>query len=239
MGSSIGGSRREARRGPCGGRAEFRLSDVKNNTVVYRLRLGANQLAPRIFADPDVDPLRIGKPTRAHASASFPVATGSIPHEEGTGFAVLRDSAFIRTSNQEALVSRNTYKGGRKRQSRPPQAIVSRRKPKSGGDPAEVANSKDAEISRLARELAEAQAKLREIEATSTESYTARKMESLLEAAQIARGQAFDASLARNQAVGRLRALERAILEARGPSGWLLRRAARRVLAQASTTDDN
>ncbi|MBR0672475.1 hypothetical protein [Neoroseomonas soli] len=104
---------------------------------------------------------------------------------------------------------------------------------------AALTEAKDAEIARLARDLAETQARLREIEERGTEVYTARKIESLLEAAQIARGQAFDASLARNRAEGQLRALERAIVEVRGPYGWFLRRAARRVLAQTSTQHEN
>lgn len=91
---------------------------------------------------------------------------------------------------------------------------------------------KDAEIARLARELEEAQAKLRQIEAQGTDAFTAKKIETLLEAAQIARGQAFDASLARNKTEGELRALQKAIAEARGPTGWLLRRAARRLQAK-------
>lgn len=91
---------------------------------------------------------------------------------------------------------------------------------------------KDAEIERLARELAEAQARLQQIEEQGTDAFTARKIETLLEAAQIARGQAFDASLARNKAEGELRALQKAIADARGPTGWLLRRAARRLQAK-------
>jgi predicted nucleic acid-binding Zn-ribbon protein len=91
---------------------------------------------------------------------------------------------------------------------------------------------KDAEIERLSRELAEAQAKLLQIEERGVDAFTARKIETLLEAAQIARGQAFDASLARNKAEGELRALQKAIAEARGPAGWLLRRAARRLQAK-------
>lgn len=94
-----------------------------------------------------------------------------------------------------------------------------------------LAGEKDVEIARLTEALAETQARLREIEEKGADAYTARKIESLLEAAQIARGQAFDASLARNRAEGELRTLQRAIVEARGPSGWLLRRVARRVLA--------
>lgn len=130
-----------------------------------------------------------------------------------------------------------TYRAGRKRRSRPARGGDALRKLKSAA-PAAV-QEKDAEIARLVRDLAEAQVQLREIEERGTEAYTARKIEGLLEAAQIARGQALDASLARNRAEGELRTLERAIMEARGPSGWLLRRAARRVLAQTAARHDN
>lgn len=128
-------------------------------------------------------------------------------------------------------MSRATCKAGRKRRSRPQHGAGSARKLKLMDVPAVLTGENDAEIARLRRELAEAQARLREIEEKGTDVYSARKIESLLEAAQIARGQAFDASLARNRAEGELRALQRAIMEGRGPSGWLLRRAARRVLA--------
>lgn len=93
---------------------------------------------------------------------------------------------------------------------------------------------KDAEIARLARELADAQSKLKEFEERGTDAYMARKVETLLAAAQSARGQALDASLARSKAEGELRVLEKAIAEARGPAGWLLRRAARRVRPQTA-----
>ncbi|HEY4253739.1 MAG TPA: hypothetical protein VGM87_21200 [Roseomonas sp.] len=86
-----------------------------------------------------------------------------------------------------------------------------------------------AEIARLTAELAEAQARLRTIEEKGVDAFTAGRIESLIEAAQIARGQAFDAALARNKAEGELRGLRKAIEEERGPSGWLLRRAARRL----------
>jgi hypothetical protein len=135
-------------------------------------------------------------------------------------------------------VSRATCKAGRKRRSRPPHSVSSQRKLTSKGTCAVSTEATDAEISRLARDLAEAQARLREIDERGTESYMARKIESLLEAAQIARGQAFEASLARNRAESQLRALERAIVEVRGPSGWFLRRAARRVLAITSIRHD-
>lgn len=132
-----------------------------------------------------------------------------------------------------------TCKASRKRRSRRQRSVGSPRKLRPMDLSASQTEEKEAETARLARELAEAQSKLREIEEKGTEAYTARKIEALLEAAQIARGQAFDASLARNRAEGELRALERAIMEARGPSGWLLRRAARRVLAQTIARHDN
>lgn len=89
-----------------------------------------------------------------------------------------------------------------------------------------------AEVERLTRELAEAQAKLQQIETQGVDAFTARKMEALLEAAQVARGQALDASLARNKAEGELRALQHAIEAAPGPRGWLLRRAMRRLVVK-------
>lgn len=131
-----------------------------------------------------------------------------------------------------------TCRAGRKRRVRSPRGLASSRKPKTMGVSAVLTEEKDAEIACLARELAEAQSRLREIEEKGAEAYTARKIESLLEAAQIARGQAFDASLARNRAESELRSLERAIMEARGPSGWFLRRAARRVLALTTARHD-
>ncbi|MBR0665839.1 hypothetical protein GXW71_15890 [Roseomonas hellenica] len=124
--------------------------------------------------------------------------------------------------------------GRKPRPGKPPSGVVggpnmSARKLKKAGP---QAGDKDAEIERLARELAEAHAKLQQIEEQGTDAFTARKIETLLEAAQIARGQAFDASLARNKAEGELRALQKAIAEAPGPTGWLLRRAARRLQAK-------
>lgn len=94
---------------------------------------------------------------------------------------------------------------------------------------AESVDDKDAVIARLTRELADARATIKDIEDQGTDAFTARKIEALLGAAQTARGQALDASLARSKAEGELRALEKAITEARGLAGWLLRRAARRV----------
>jgi hypothetical protein len=124
---------------------------------------------------------------------------------------------------------------GRKRRSGHPHGIARSHKPRPARQPAHQEEEKDATIAHLTQELAAALARLKEIEERGTEAHTARKIESLLEAAQIARGQALDASLARSRAESELRALEKAILEARGPSGWLLRRAARRVRSQSSS----
>ncbi len=91
------------------------------------------------------------------------------------------------------------------------------------------ADDKDAVIAHLTQELADARATIKAIEDQGIDALTAKKIEALLGAAQTARGQALDASLARSKAEGELRALERAISESRGLGGWLLRRAARRV----------
>lgn len=125
-----------------------------------------------------------------------------------------------------------TLRAGRKRRARTARRAARSRTPAIGSDA--TAEEKDTEVEQLKRDLAEAQWKLRQIEENGADIYTARKIESLLEAAQIARGQAFDASLARNRAESELRSLERAIMEARGPSGWLLRRAARRLLSHST-----
>lgn len=95
--------------------------------------------------------------------------------------------------------------------------------------PTKPVDDKDAEIARLTQELTDAQARLRDIEERGIDAFTVGKIDALLEAAQVARGQALEAAVARNKAEADLRALERAIAEARGPTGWLLRRAARRL----------
>ncbi|MBW6399865.1 hypothetical protein KPL78_18545 [Roseomonas sp. HJA6] len=129
-----------------------------------------------------------------------------------------------------------TYKANRKRRPHVQRGGDGQRKAKPSAASTAQQTDKDAEIARLTLDLADARSKLQEIEEKGTDAYSARKIESLLEAAQIARGQAFDASVARNRAEGELRIVRRAILEARGPSGWLLRRAARRVLAAAAAS---
>lgn len=97
-------------------------------------------------------------------------------------------------------------------------------KPRKG-----VAGTGDAEVQRLTQELAATGAKLRQIEEQGIDAFTAKKIEALIEAAQIARGQALDAALERTKVQGELRTLRDAIDKAPGPMGWLLRRAARRV----------
>jgi signal transduction protein with GAF and PtsI domain len=116
--------------------------------------------------------------------------------------------------------------GGGATEGKPVVASPTRRRAKR---PVARGDDKDAEIARLTQALAEAHATIKELETQGIDAFTARKIESLLAAAQVARGQALDASLARSKAEGELRTLEKAITEARGPAGWLLRRAARRV----------
>lgn len=122
---------------------------------------------------------------------------------------------------------------GRKPRPSRPRGVAAERKSEGAGDlakrPARRVDKKDAQIARLTQELADAHAKLKEIEDHGADAFTLRKIEALLAAAQVARGQALDASLARSKAEGELRALEKAIAEARGPAGWLMRRAVRRV----------
>jgi len=96
-------------------------------------------------------------------------------------------------------------------------------KPKPAGKPTETA------VDRLTRELAETRAALHQIEQQGLDAFTARKIEALIEAAQIARGQALDAALERTKAQAELKALRDAIGKAPGASGWLLRRALRRI----------
>ncbi|MBR0656101.1 hypothetical protein [Plastoroseomonas arctica] len=86
-----------------------------------------------------------------------------------------------------------------------------------------------ATLERLSREVEETRAKLRQVEEQGLDAFTAKKIETLIEAAQIARGQALDAALERTKAQGELRALRDAIEKAPGPAGWLMRRALRRL----------
>ncbi|HEY8611640.1 MAG TPA: hypothetical protein VIL69_10180 [Roseomonas sp.] len=86
-----------------------------------------------------------------------------------------------------------------------------------------------AEVARLTRELDEARARLKKIEQHGIATVTAQRMAALEEGQQVARGQAVEAAFARSMAEAELRSLQKAILDAPGPAGWLLRRAARRL----------
>ncbi|SHI42818.1 hypothetical protein SAMN02745194_00334 [Roseomonas rosea] len=86
-----------------------------------------------------------------------------------------------------------------------------------------------SEVARLSRELDECRAKLKQIEQQGIAKVTARRLAALEEGQQIARGQAVDAALAKSKAEAELRALRKAIAEAPGPLGWLIRKAAGRL----------
>lgn len=134
----------------------------------------------------------------------------------------------------ERIVSQNAgpqgkRMSGRKRHRRNRTSGAAGNRSSAARSSAEQADGKDAVIARLRQELADARATIKDIEERGTDAFTARKIEALLDAAQTARGQALDASLARSKAESELHALEKAITEARGLAGWLLRRAARRV----------
>lgn len=87
-----------------------------------------------------------------------------------------------------------------------------------------------AEISRLRRELEEARALLKQVELGGTDAgqlVLAKRMASLEEDRQVARGHAVEASLARSKAEAELKALRQSIKQAPGLRGWLLRRASK------------
>ncbi|MCK8787441.1 hypothetical protein M0638_24020 [Roseomonas sp. NAR14] len=86
------------------------------------------------------------------------------------------------------------------------------------------------DLAQLRRELDEARTRLRAIEQQGIAKVTADRLAALDEGQKVARGQALDAVLARNQAEAELRALRDAIAKAPGVSGWLIRRAARRLV---------
>lgn len=69
-----------------------------------------------------------------------------------------------------------TLKAGRKRRSRSPRGVGSPRELKPIGVAAPQMEEKEAEIARLARDLAEAQARLRDIEEKGADVYSARKI---------------------------------------------------------------
>lgn len=87
----------------------------------------------------------------------------------------------------------------------------------------------EAELVRLRAELAEARAQLQRIEREGADSFLAQRLASLEEGRQVARGQAVEATVARARAEAELQKLRDAIGKAPGLSGWLLRRAQRRL----------
>ncbi|MBO1080977.1 hypothetical protein [Roseomonas haemaphysalidis] len=86
-----------------------------------------------------------------------------------------------------------------------------------------------AELERLRAELAEARAQLRRVEQEGADGFLAKRLADLEEGRQVARGQAVEATVARARAEAQLQALRDAIGKAPGLSGWLLRRAQRRL----------
>jgi hypothetical protein len=87
----------------------------------------------------------------------------------------------------------------------------------------------EAEITRLRQELADTQASLKQFEQGGADAFLARRLAELEDGQRVARGQAVEAVVARSRAEAELRALEDAIGEAPGLSGWLLRRAQKRL----------
>ncbi|MGG5823977.1 hypothetical protein [Falsiroseomonas sp. HW251] len=87
-----------------------------------------------------------------------------------------------------------------------------------------------ADVEQLRRELAAAQRQLEEVAHSGADAYAKRRMEVLDEARLVARGQALEAAAARAKAEAELRALTDAIAKAPGLSGWLVRRACRKLL---------
>ena len=87
----------------------------------------------------------------------------------------------------------------------------------------------EAENAQLRQELAAARATLQQIEQAGTDAFFAQRIARLEEGQQVARGQAVEAAVARSRAEAELKALQDAIGKAPGLSGWLLRRAQRRL----------
>src|SRR5689334_7919696 len=69
----------------------------------------------------------------------------------------------------------------------------------------------EAEVTQLRRELAEARAKLQQIEQGGADAFLARRLAELEEGQMVARGQAVEAAVARSRAEAELRALQDAI----------------------------
>ncbi|WP_426955623.1 hypothetical protein [Muricoccus radiodurans] len=87
----------------------------------------------------------------------------------------------------------------------------------------------EAEVARLSGELTEARTRLKHIEQHGIAVATAQRLAALEEGQMVARGQALEAIRARSQAEAEFRALQKAIHDAPGVAGWLLRRAVRHL----------
>ena len=87
----------------------------------------------------------------------------------------------------------------------------------------------EAEITQLRQELADTQTTLKQLEQGGADAFLTRRLAELAEGQRVARGQAVEAVVARSRAEAELRALEDAIGKAKGLSGWLLRRAQKRL----------
>jgi sigma54-dependent transcription regulator len=87
----------------------------------------------------------------------------------------------------------------------------------------------EAENTQLRRELDEARAALRQVEQGGADAFLARRLAELEEGRLVARGQVVEATIARSKAEAALRSLQDAIEKAPGLSGWLLRRAQKRL----------
>jgi hypothetical protein len=82
-----------------------------------------------------------------------------------------------------------------------------------------------AEVDRLLRELARAEARIQQLEHGAADPLVAKRLAELEEGQKVARGLAVEAAIARSRAEAELKALQNAIGKATGFNGWLLRRA--------------
>ncbi|MFT8243257.1 hypothetical protein [Roseomonas sp. BN140053] len=93
----------------------------------------------------------------------------------------------------------------------------------------------ETDLARLGRELDEVKGQLWELQKKEKQSErtSAERIATLEKDLKAARAYTLDAGLARIEAEGKLRALRAAIMGVPGLSGWLLRRAARKLVDSA------
>lgn len=107
---------------------------------------------------------------------------------------------------------------------------MSRRPPRKAGPRAEGSFAElRTEIDRLRRELAQARARIGQLEGGEADPLAAKRIAALEEGQKVARGLALEAALARSRAEAEVKALRAALERAPGLHGWLLRRALRRL----------